>query len=129
VLEARQSIRKVMKVLQSSVANGVSLVSAFFSVLPLSCCVFPVALSFLGASGLAFAATLEPYRAYFLGGTLISLAAGFYFTYRTQREDCLQEAACAVPKSRKVQLLFLWIVTMLVLAMLAFPYLVPYLTI
>jgi mercuric ion transport protein len=118
-----------MKVLQASVANGFSLVSAFFSVLPLSCCVFPVALSFLGASGLAFAAALTPYRPYFLGLTLISLGTGFYFIYRPQKEDCLPEAACALQKSRKWQVLFLWIVTVLVLAMLAFPYLVPYLPI
>ena len=74
-----------MKVLQASVANAFSLVAAFFSVLPLSCCVFPVALSFLGASGFAFAAALTPYRPYFLGLTLISSAAGFYFTYRKQK--------------------------------------------
>src|SRR5229473_873066 len=118
-----------MKVPRATVANGFSLVSAFFSVLPLSCCVFPVALSFLGASGLVFAAALTPYRPYFLGLTGISLAASFYFTYRPQKEDCLPGAACAVPKGRKLQVLSLWIVTVLVLALLVFPYLVPYLPI
>src|SRR5258706_8756046 len=118
-----------MRVQRASVANGFSLVSAFFSVLPLSCCVFPVALSFLGASGLAFAAALTPYRSYFLGLTLISLATAFYFTYRPQKEDCPPGTACAVPKSGKLQMLFLWSVTVLVVALLAFPYLVPYLPI
>ena len=118
-----------MKALQTPVASGVSLVSAFFSVLPLSCCVFPAALSILGASGLAFAATLEPYRPYLMGLTLISLAAGFYVTYRPAGEKCLPGDACAVPKSRRLQLLLLWIVTVLVLALLAFPYLIPYLPI
>lgn len=114
-----------MKVLHASVANGFSLVSGV-SVLPISCCVFPLALSFLGASGLAFAAALEPYRPYFLGLTLISLAAGFYFTYRSVEEDCVP-GTCVASKSRKLQVLFLWIVTVLVLALMAFPYLVPYL--
>lgn len=118
-----------MKLPPAPVANGFSLVSAFFSVLPLSCCVFPVALSFLGASGLAFAAALTPYRPHFLGLTVISLAAGFYFTYRPEKEDCLPETACAAPTSRKLQVLFLWMVTVLVLALLAFPYIVPYLPI
>ncbi len=118
-----------MKVQRASVANGFSLFSAFFSVLPLSCCVFPAALSFLGASELAFAAALTPYRPYFLGLTMVSLAAGFYFTYRPQKEDCSPRASCAVPKSRKLQVLFLWIVTVLVLALLVFPYIVPYLPI
>ena len=118
-----------MRVQRASVANGFSLVSAFFSVLPLSCCVFPVALSFLGASGLAFAAALTPYRPYFLGLTVISLAAGIYFTYRPQKEPCEAGSSCAARKSRKWHVLFLWIVTVLVLALLVFPYVVPYLPI
>jgi len=56
----------------------------------LSCCVFPVALSILGASGVGFAMALTPYRPYFIGLTVGSLAAAFYFTYRPQR-DCLLE--------------------------------------
>src|SRR5947208_4245917 len=102
-----------MRVQRASVANGFSLVSAFFSVLPLSCCVFPVALSFLGASGLAFAAALTPYRPYFIGLTLLSLGTAFYFTYRPQR-DCPPEEACAVPRRRKFQVILLWTVTALV---------------
>lgn len=116
-----------MKVAPGSLANSLSLVSAFFSILPLSCCVFPVALSFLGASGLAFAATLTPYRPYFLGLTLISLGAGFYFAYRPHEEEDCAPGTCVEPKSRKVQTLFLWIVAALVLVLLAFPYFVPYL--
>src|SRR5690349_950858 len=115
-----------MKVSRSGVANGASVVSAFFSVLPLSCCVFPVALSFLGASGLAFAASLTPYRPYFMGLTVISLAAAFYFTYRPQG-DCSIDDACAAPKRRRFQVTLLWLVTALVVLLLVFPYLVPFL--
>lgn len=111
---------------RSGVANGVSVLSAFFSVLPLGCCVFPVALSFLGASGLAFAASLTPYRPYFIGLALMSLAAAFYFTYRPQK-DCGPDGACAVPKHRRFQIVFLWVVTTLVVLLLVFPYLVPFL--
>lgn len=117
-----------MKVSRSGVANSVSVVSAFFSVLPLSCCVFPVALSFLGASGLAFAAALTPYRPYFIGLTLISLGAAFYFTYRPQK-DCPPDQACALPKRRKLPVIVLWTVTALVVLLLIFPYLVPFLPI
>lgn len=114
-----------MKVSRSGIANGASVVSAFFSVLPLSCCVFPVALSFLGASGLAFAAALTPYRPYFIGLTLISLAASYYFTYRPQK-DCALDDACAAPRRRRFQVVLLWLVTALVLILLVFPYLVPF---
>ncbi len=117
-----------MKVSRTGVANGVSVLSAFFSVLPLTCCVFPVALSFLGASGLAFAAALTPYRLYFIGLTLISLGAAFYFTYRPQ-QDCAPVDGCAAPKGRRFQVVFLWLVTTLVLILLVFPYLLPFLPI
>lgn len=89
---------------------------------------FPVALSFLGASGLAFAATLMPYRPYFVGLTLISLAAAFFFTYRKQT-DCPPDEACAPPKHRRFQVVLLWVVTALVSIFLIFPYLVPFLPI
>lgn len=115
-----------MKVSRSGVANSVSVLSAFFSVLPLSCCVFPMALSFLGASGLAFAAALTPYRPYFIALTLISLGAAFFFTYR-QQKDCAEDAACAAPKRHRFQVVFLWVVTALVLVLLVFPYLIPFL--
>lgn len=114
-----------MKVSRSGVANGVSVLSAFFSVLPVSCCVFPLALSFLGASGLAFAASLTPYRPYFIGLTVLSLAVAFYFTYRPQK-DCGPDEACAAPRPRRFQVVFLWVVTVLVLILLVFPYLVPF---
>lgn len=117
-----------MKLSRSGVANSVSVLSAFFSVLPLSCCLFPVALSFLGASGLAFAAALTPYRPYFIGLTLISLGAAFYFTYR-QQTDCAPDEACAVQTRSKFQVVLLWVVTALVLLLLVFPYLVPFLPI
>ncbi len=104
-----------------------SLISALLSFLPLSCCVFPVAFSFLGAGGLAFAMTLLPYRPYFVALTLAFLGAGFYFAYRPEKEECAPGALCAAPKSRKLQRVSLWVVTALTLGLLAFPYLVPYL--
>ena len=116
-----------MNLSRTSVANGFSLVSAFFSVLPLSCCVFPLAATLLGASGLAFAAALTPYYPYFVGLTVVSLAAGFYFTYRPQREDCPPGTACALPKRRRFQVVSLWVVAVLALALLVFPYVIPYL--
>ena len=107
-------------------ASGLSVVSAFFSVLPVGCCVFPVALSFLGASGLAFASALLPYRPYFIVLTFISLGTAFYFTYRPQR-NCAPDEVCAAPQVRRVQMIAFWVVTALVLILLVFPYLIPFL--
>lgn len=118
-----------MKPTGAAVTTGGSLVSAVLSFLPLSCCVFPAAFSFLGAGGLAFAMALLPYRPYFVALTLVSLGVGFYFAYRPEQEQCAPGTACAAPKSRKLQRVSLWAVTVLTLALIAFPYLVPYLPI
>lgn len=116
-----------MKPSRVAITTSGSLITALLSFLPLSCCVFPVAFSFLGAGGLAFAMEMLPYRPYFVALTLVFLAAGFYFAYRPQKEQCEPGTACATPQSRKFQRVSLWVVTFLTLALLVFPYLVPYL--
>src|SRR5215471_17086738 len=116
-----------MKTSRVAVSSGGSLVTALLSFLPLTCCVFPVAFSFLGAGGLAFAMSLMPYRSYFVALTLLFLGVGFYFAYRPEKVECAPGMACGSPRSRKLQRISLWSVTVLTLILLAFPYVVPYL--
>lgn len=104
-----------------------SLISSLLSFLPLSCCVFPVAFSFLGAGGLAFAMSLMPYRPYFVALNLLFLGGGFYFAYRPEKVECEPGTACGSPRSRKLQRVSLWIVTVLTILLLTFPYFIPYL--
>ena len=75
---------------------------------------------------MAFATALTPYRPYFILLTLISLGTAFYFTYRPQK-NCEPDAACATPTGRRTQVIIFWLATSLVLLMLVFPYLVPFL--
>jgi mercuric ion transport protein len=110
-------------------ATAGSLISALLSFLPLSCCVFPVAFSFLGAGGLAFAMSLMPYRSYFVALTLLFLGVGFYFAYRPEKAECAPGTACATPQRRRLQRVSLWVVTILTLVVIGFPYLIPYLPI
>jgi mercuric ion transport protein len=104
-----------------------SIISALLSFLPLSCCIFPVAFSFLGAGGLAFAMSLMPYRSYFIALTLLFLGVSFYFAYRPEKVGCAPGTACGSPRSRKLQRVSLWVVTALTLILLAIPYVIPYL--
>ena len=75
---------------------------------------------------MAFATALTPYRPYFIVLTLISLGTAFYFIYRPQK-DCAPDAACATPRGRRVQVIIFWLATSLVLVLLIFPYMVPFL--
>ena len=68
-----------------------------------------------------------PYRPYFIALNLVFLGAGFYFAYRPQPVQCAPDTACATPKSPKLQRVSLWVVAVLTLALLIFPYLIPYL--
>jgi len=112
----------------SLLATG-SLMSAVLSFLPLTCCLVPLAFAFLGAGTLAFATKLIPYRPYFILFSFLCLGLGFYFSYRPQEEVCANGEACAKPTSRKITRLMLWIAAVLTIALVLFPYVIPYLPI
>jgi mercuric ion transport protein len=87
------------------------------------CCLGPILLALLGLGGGALLLRFEPYRPYFLVATVGLLAGAFYLTYRpAPTESCEPGEPCAQPASRRAQKLSLWIVTVLVLLISAFPY-------
>jgi mercuric ion transport protein len=92
-----------------------------------SCCILPVALFSLGASGawLGNLSALSPYQPIFVAITLGFLASGFWLAYRRPKAACDGSAACARPASSGIVKAALWSATLLVTAALAFPYLAP----
>jgi len=104
-----------------------SVLSAILSFLPLSCCAFPAAFSFLAIGGLTSATALMPYRTYFIVLTFLFLGAGFYFAYWSQSERRVTRITCTPAKSRTLQRASLWAVTLFTIGLIAFPYLLPYL--
>jgi mercuric ion transport protein len=91
-----------------------------------SCCILPLALFSLGASGawLGNLSALSPYQPVFITITLGFLGAGFWIAYRRPRAACDEPATCAQPAGSIVKLA-LWTATLLVAAALAFPYVAP----
>lgn len=62
-----------------------------------SCCIVPVALVLLGASG-AWASqltALAPYQPYFSGAALVFIGLGFWQVYRPSQEPCAVDGTCA----------------------------------
>ena len=92
-----------------------------------SCCILPVALFSLGASGawLGNLSALSPYQPIFVALTLAFLASGVWLAYRRPKAACAGSEVCAQPTSGRSVKAALWAATLLVAAAIAFPYLAP----
>ncbi|WP_198262994.1 mercuric transporter MerT family protein [sulfur-oxidizing endosymbiont of Gigantopelta aegis] len=87
------------------------------------CCVGPLVLLALGIGGtwISSLAALEPYRPIFIGITLAFLFLAFHKLYLAPRQ-CAPGDACAVPSTLRNQKIIFWAVTVLLIALLTFPY-------
>jgi len=90
------------------------------------CCVGPLVLLALGVSGawIGSLTALEPYRPFFIGLALLFLAFAFHRLYLARRV-CAPGSACANPRTLKRQRFAFWIVTVLVLGLIAVPWVAP----
>jgi len=88
-----------------------------------ACCVGPLILLSLGIGGswISTLTSLEPYRPIFIGITLIFLGLTFYALYLKPRQ-CAPDESCAVPGVVRNQRIIFWIVSVLLVALMTFPY-------
>ncbi len=89
------------------------------------CCVGPFVLVLLGLGGswMSTLVGLAPYRPIFIGLTLVLLAWGFY---RLHLVPCRAGTACAAPSVRRRQRVIFWLVAVLTLGLIAFPWYAPW---
>ena len=112
--------------------TGWSLTAAVTAAIAASiCCLGPLLFVALGVGG-AWASKLtmfEPLRPVFITLTVAFLAFGFYRAYRrpAAAEACGVDGSCAVPGSRRLNRVALWVATPLLLGLLVSPYLAPHL--
>lgn len=92
------------------------------------CCVGPLLLLALGVSGawIGSLTELEPYRPYLIGLTLVFLGLSFRELYLVP-QTCAPGTLCADPRSLRRQRLVFWVVCLLLLALIAVPWLAPFL--
>ena len=80
--------RNVARSAGAVVSGSTGIAAGLLSVVAASCCVSPVLapiiVGVLGASGAVWAASLQPYAYWILGGAAIALAYGFWTVYRPQ---------------------------------------------
>jgi mercuric ion transport protein len=96
------------------------------AILASTCCLGPLVLLALGFGGawIGNLTKLEPYRPVFIGMALIAL----YFAYRRiyRAAACEPGEVCAIPQVRTTYKVIFWIVAVLVLVALGFPYVLPF---
>ena len=67
---------------------------------------------------------LEPYRPFFIGAALLALAFAYRRIFR-RPQACAPGEVCALPPVRSAYKLIFWVVVVLVLVALLFPYVLP----
>lgn len=86
------------------------------------CCIGPVVLAGLGVGAVAAAQQFASYRPLFLSITAAFLALGFYFAYREPRQAACEGGVCETPQIARWGRPLLWIATVIVAALVMFPY-------
>lgn len=90
------------------------------------CCVGPLVLLALGIGGawVGNLTTLEPYRPIFIGLTLLFLGLTFRKLYLVP-QVCTPGTSCADPRTIKQRRFVFWLITVLLLGLLAVPGFAP----
>ncbi len=106
--------------------SGALAIGGLAAILASTCCLGPLLLIALGLGGawIGNLSKLEPYRPIFLGIALVAMFFGWRATYRPA-EECRPGDVCALPQTKRLYKIMFWIVAVLVLIALSFPYLAP----
>lgn len=89
------------------------------AILASSCCIGPLILAGMGIGSISGFSTLKKYRPIFMLVTFILIGMAFYFTYRKKNS----EDACCKTKTNRVKKIAPWIITVVAVGLLLFPYL------
>jgi len=106
--------------------RGALVAGGLAAILASICCLGPLVLIVLGFSGawIGNLTVLEPYRPIFIGAALVAM----FFAYRRifrPAQACKPGEVCSIPQVRTAYKIIFWIVAVLVVVALAFPYVLP----
>lgn len=112
---------------ESQQERGTLAAGGLAAILASTCCLGPLVLIALGFSGawIGNLTALEPYRPIFIGVALLALFLAWRQIFRPVAA-CKPGELCAIPQVRATYKLTFWIVVVLVLVALGFPYVAPF---
>lgn len=107
-------------------AKGSLIASLFTGIGASACCAGPLVLLTLGISGswIGNLSKLEPFRPYFMGLALIFLALAFRKLYWLPK-TCAVDTPCASSSVDRNQKIIFWVVSVVVIASITFPWYGP----
>jgi len=116
------------KPVEQGLSKGTLLASIIAGIAASTCCLGPLLLLTLGVSGswIGSLSAMEPFRPYLMGLTLLLLGLAFRKLYLVP-QSCAVDAPCATPTNLRRQRAIFWVVTVAVLAIMAFPWYGPWL--
>lgn len=112
---------------QDKLANTTLIGGGIAAIAASACCLGPLILVSLGVGGawISNFTMLEPYRPIFIGIALICMVFAYRKIYSTKSaENCLPDSMCAKPQTNRNYRTIFWIVSVLVLFALLYPYFV-----
>ena len=111
---------------ESKDSRGALALGGLAAILASTCCLGPLILVGLGFSGawIGNLTVLEPYRPVFIGAALVALFFAWRRIFRPV-DACKPGEVCAIPQVRHAYKLIFWVVAVLVLIALGFPYVLP----
>lgn len=114
---------------QGKQAHGWPLIGGVAAAIAASlCCVGPLVLVMLGVGGawIANLAVLEPYRPLFLGIGVVFIVLAYRKIYRAPAAGaCTPGSLCAMPQTKRVYKMLFWMVVVLIVLAIVFPYIAP----
>ena len=111
---------------ESQNGRGALVTGGLAAILASTCGLGPLVLVGLGFSGawIGNLTVLEPYRPVFIGAALVALFFAWRRIFRPV-DACKPGEVCAIPQVRHAYKLIFWVVAVLVLIALGFPYVLP----
>lgn len=111
---------------ESQTGSGALFAGGLAAILASTCCLGPLVLVALGFSGawIGNLTALEPYRPLFIGVALVAMVFAGRRIYQPAQQ-CKPGELCAIPQVRSTYKAVFWVVAVLVLIALAFPYVLP----
>jgi mercuric ion transport protein len=106
--------------------RGALFAGGLAAILASTCCLGPLILLSLGISGawISNLTLLEPYRPIFIGVALVALFFAYRRLFRAPAA-CEPGEVCAIPQVNATYKLLFWVVAVLIVVALAFPYVAP----